>query len=352
MQWKNTQIANLFRNNAKNKIAPDNFGLLNYGSALLKNRHFPILMKKISIHENLDTSFVNLAALVRFLRRRNFVGNIRVELNGYEAEIMLGDENQIKAREHDRIAGRVAEGEEAFQRLMIRAREPGGSIHVYKFVPDTETVEQKIQAAAENANGKPFVQKEILAQVPITNGGERKQENNVQASKNNEGDILPPKNGKALPDNNPLPFELSNRVEEKARQKQLTPQEWQTFMRLTCELLVAIDKSLAAAGLDFTAAFAKARAEISDDYPFLNPSAGVFTYANGRIKMREQTNAKLFAAGINESLRRILEKLGANPKFAEVYRQTAQTILALIHRRKPLYEKFSITPQLEKYLEI
>jgi hypothetical protein len=66
--------------------------------------------------------------------------------------------------------------------------------------------------------------------------------------------------------------------------------------------------------------------------------------------MREQTNAKLFAASINEALRRILEKLGSNPKFAEVYRDTVQTILALIHHRKPLYDKFFITPQLEKNL--
>lgn len=327
-------------------------------------------MKKLPIHENLDTSFVNLAALVRYLRHRHFVGNVRVELNGYEAEITLGDGNQIQAREHDRIAGRIAEGEEAFQRLLIRAREPGGSIHVYKFVPDVETLEQKILAATENGNGKPFVQQEILAQVPITNGGERKLENNSMGLKSNGNNgsngskILPPQNGSSVlndkslsnnepaPDNKSLPFEFSNRVEGKARQKQLTPQEWQTFMQLTAELLVAVDKNLAAARLDFTSAFAKACAEISDDYPFLNPSTGVFAYTGGKITMREQVSHKLFAASINEALRRILEKLAANPKYAETHRQTVQTILGLIHQRKLLYQQFSITPQLEKNLGI
>lgn len=319
-------------------------------------------MKNLPIHENLDTSFVNLAALVRFLRGRNFVGNIRVELNGYEADITLGDGNQIEVHEHDRISGRIADGEEAFQRLLIRAREPGGSIHVYKFALDTETIEQKIQAVTEIANGKPFVQKEILEQLPPTNGGERKQEYNGQIQKNNERETFPPKNGKApqmdqpvvdaklASNNNLLPFELTNRVEDKAKQKQLTPQEWQMFMQLTCELLVAIDKTLAAVKLDFAAAFAKACSEISDDYPFLDSASGAFAYANGKVTMRERINPKLFAAGINEALRRILERLGNNPKFSEVYRQTVQTILALIHKRKPLYEKFSITPQLEKHL--
>ena len=124
------------------------------------------------------------------------------------------------------------------------------------------------------------------------------------------------------------------------------------LLQLSAELLGAIDKTLAVADLDFSSAFAKACAEISDDYPFMNPSSGAFAYAAGRVTMREQTSAKLFSASINEALRRILEKLGANQKFDGVYRQTVQTILALIHQRKPLYDKFFITPQLEKTLGV
>lgn len=40
--------------------------------------------------------------------------------------------------------------------------------------------------------------------------------------------------------------------------------------------------------------------------------------------MREQVSAKLFAAAINETLRRILEKLAANPKSAAPYRDASQ----------------------------
>ena len=55
-------------------------------------------MKNRPIHENLDTSFVNLSALVRYLRRRQFVGNVRVELSGYEADIVLTAVNQMRVR--------------------------------------------------------------------------------------------------------------------------------------------------------------------------------------------------------------------------------------------------------------
>jgi hypothetical protein len=315
-------------------------------------------MKNLPIHENLDTSFVNLAALVRFLRARKFVGSVRVVLNGYEADITLGEGNQLKVQEHDRIAGRIAEGEEAFQRLLIRAREPGGTINVYQLTKETKPIQPEIQIVAKDTNVKPFVQKEISAPTQVANGAEKRKEikftappdvrqeilHKVEQIPRPKEPVLPPKN------NAPLPLEFSNRVEEKARQTQTPPQDWQTLLQLTGELLGAVDKTLAAADLDFATAFAKACSEISNDYPFLNPVAGTFAYANGSVTMREQASAKLFAASINEALRRILEKLGANPKFAEVYRRAVQSILALIHQRKPLYDKFFITPQLEKNL--
>lgn len=275
-------------------------------------------MKNRPIHENLDTSFVNLSALVKYLRRRHFAGSVRVELSGYEADIVLTAENGLKVREHDQITGRVAEGEEALQRLLIRAREPGGIIHVYQTVEET---------------GKPIVEKPVaLASPPIEKIIEDAPKSNLKLPK--------------------FPFELSNRVEAKAKQTHLSPNEWQSLLDLTGELLWTIDKSLAAANLNFSTAFEKARIEISADYPFLSPISGVFDYKNGKISMEEQVSATLFVASINETLRRILEKLGSNQKFADIHRATTNKILALIGTRQPLYDKFSITPQLEKIVGV
>lgn len=274
-------------------------------------------MKNRPIHENLDTSFVNLSALVKYLRRRQFVGNVRVELSGYEADIVLTAENGLKVREHDQITGRIAEGEEALQRLLIRAREPGGIIHVYQTVEETE---------------KPLP---IIEEKPVAV--------TLPQAKKADEDAL--KSNLKLPK---FPFELSNRVEAKAKQTHLSPSEWNMLLDLTSELLRTIDKSLAEANLNFSTAFEKARIEISGDYPFLSPISGVFDYKNGKVSMEEQVSPMLFIASINETLRRILEKLGKNQKFADIHRNTTQKILALIDTRKPLYDKFSITPQLEK----
>lgn len=342
-------------------------------------------MKNRPLHENLDTSFVNLSALLRYLRRRQFVGSIRVELSGYEADIVLNKENQMNVREYDRIAGRIAEGEEALQRLLIRAREPGGIIHVYQQTAETEktqaesiskptikipnlSAETPPRAAAQLtetavteakkavANGNSVTVKAVPAEIPPavkvlpTTGGDAAKIEIIKQpaiEKNEKPAAAKPKI--KLPD---FPFELSNHFEGKAKKNRLSGEEWQTLLNLTGELLKTIDDCLVKAKLDFTAAFQKAGAEVSADYPFLNPTAEIFVYKHGKLGMSEQTNAKIFAAGINEALRRILDKLAASPKFAEVHRYTVHKIIALIHQRKPLYDKFSITPQLEKNLGI
>jgi hypothetical protein len=303
-------------------------------------------MNNRPVHENLDTSFVNLYALVRYLRRRQFVGRVRLELNSYEADIVLLEGNKISVREHDKISGRIAEGEEALQRLLIRAREPGGTIHVYQSLENSKNPNsEKLSVSPVQTSGLAELPKASPppASQPTQNGL-----NGLATSPAKAADILsniPPKINRLK-----LPFELKNSVEEKARQHKIAPQEWQMLLNLTGELLGTIDKTLSEAKLDFKAAFSKSRLEISPDYPFLHPSAIIFDYTAGRITMKEQVTAKLYTAGINEALRRILEKLGANPKFSEVYRHTVQKILALINQRKSFYEKFFITPQLQKII--
>lgn len=330
-------------------------------------------MNNRPLYENLDTAFVNLTALVKYLRRREFVGRIRVELNNYEADIVLYEGNKISVREHDKISGRVGEGEPAFQRLLIRAREAGGTIHVYYAVKKTEAPKvepPKVQTPPKTETPKTETPKaEVAAKVPVavaaSNGNaapipkpvEAIQTVSVPPTQNGTGTkpgkvAEVPKKPEPVVHHPKFPFDLHNSVESKARQIKLSAQDWQTLLGLTGELLGTVDKSLSEAKLDFKSAYSKARAEISADYPFLDPSGNIFGYANGKVVMHEQVNAKLFVTSIIESLRRILDRLGANPKFAEVYRNTTHRILALMNQRNSYYDKFSLTPQLKKILGV
>lgn len=305
-------------------------------------------MKNHPIHKNLDTSFVNVSALVRYLRRRQFVGSIRVELSGYEAEINLDEDNTLRVREFDRITGRIGEGEEALQRILIRSREPGGIVNVFQLSAEEEKIVEVIteQPAVKVSNPiqniKPTA---VLAAVAPTNGA------NGNTPKSEPQKIVAelPKPMNAVPN---LPLDFTNKVESKAKQNTLSTDDWEMLLNLTSELLSNIDKTLANANLDFSAAFTKARTEISGDYPFIDPSTKVFAYKNGKISMREQQNAKLFTASVLEALRRLLDKLGATPKFTDVHRAAIQKILMLVHHRRAFYDKFSMTKTLEKMLGV
>ncbi len=307
-------------------------------------------MKNRPVHENLDTSFVNLSALVRYLRRQEFAGQIRVELAGYEAEILLLKDDQIKVREHDRLAGRIAEGEEALQRLLIRAREAGGKIHVYQATAENDF-------AYQNRHTSNGLSNEIKINPPPA-----QVENTASQTENLSVSIRMPtmRKQQTLPEiqtletqteekNEPaLPLEFSNRFENKAKKLQTSPEEWQTLLNLMAEILQTVEQNLAKNKLEFAPAFRKARAEISSDYPFLHPDSGDLKFENGKLIMREQVSIKLFTTSIMEVLRRILEKLGANPKFAEAHQIINQNIAALIRKNEAAYDKFELTAPLEK----
>lgn len=340
-------------------------------------------MKNRLIHQNLDTSFVNLSALVKYLRRRQFLGTVKVQLNGYLAEIHLKEENQIIVREHDQISGRISDGEEAFQRLLIRAREPGGSINVYQLLNDNAGAANKTVKTAPPAKPpvRPSVPKVIRAEIvknPVPKpmeipfrqefptNGVKNGDSNVSANGFNgqhrtvDGEAprqtkefvpeLRPDSGSPerqmpLPD---FPFDLSNSVEKKAKLRGISTEDWQTLLKLTVELLGVVDKTLAAHRLDFTAAFTKARAEISGDYPFMNPESKIFEYSHGRVSMTKQVNETIFVVSICEALGRIVERLGQNPKFSDLHRDTSHLIIAIINKRKTHYDRYGMTRPLER----
>lgn len=311
------------------------------------------------VHQNLDTSFVNLSALIKYLRRRQFAGIVRVRLNNYEAEIHITDENQLNVREQDHLSGRVSEGEEALQRILIRSREPGGTVNVFQKVNG--------QVSKEISESKDVKKKEIVSETPFKTLPVHPIAVSTEIKPSAETTVkIPPTNlvkpkpteipkietrskkpEVSLPD---FPFRLSNNVEAKAKQTKVSAEQFQTLVLHFAEILGTIDRSLAAANLNFPAAFSKACSEISNDYPFLKPEENLFRYAKGEIKINALINPNQFSLCLIEAVRRVLEKLGANPKFSGTYRTTIQNLLALIRQRKPLYDEFSITSKLEKII--
>ncbi|HEV7644489.1 MAG TPA: hypothetical protein VGO50_11145 [Pyrinomonadaceae bacterium] len=338
-------------------------------------------MKIRPLYKNLDTSFVDLSALLRYLRQRGFVGLVRVDIENYRAEINFEESHKVRMREFVNGTGRPADGSGALQRLLARARMAGGSIFVYEAVspqaPIAEEIEldnildldQKLALSekaqkAPKAEAKPVAPKipkpvEKIFSSPIGKNGNghangngahfppasAAQEQNDSASQQSTYDIFPMYSHQVeFAEEKP-----QEKPEEKA--SYLSAPDWEELTAVTAVLLVSVDDVLKAAKLGFPDAFNKARAEVSGEFPFLHPEQGIFLYVDGQVMLKEEVEPHLLVSGICECLRRILNKLIANPKFFTHYRHITQQIVILIRRRQPQFDKFGYTQKLEKIIK-
>jgi hypothetical protein len=245
--------------------------------------------KSRPVHENLDTAYVNLAALLRYLRQREFTGRVHVELDEYDADVFLNASEQPRARETDHATGRQSEGDEALQRLLVRSQQPGGLVSVYENNGEEMSVED---APAIQANP---------AQALAENSGASEEE-----------------------------------------------RDWFELMRLSGELIGTIERAALSAGADFKGIFRAVRLTMADDYSFLDPAAGRFEYSNGMVQLRGQPNVSAYVSSVSEAMRRVVDRMATGPRRASVRERVALELAVLARRRQSQLAKFKFTPQLDR----
>lgn len=241
------------------------------------------------LHENLDTAYVNLAALLRYLRARSFVGRVHVELEEYEADVYLEGESAPRVHEINHAAGREAEGEAALQRLLVRAGEAGGQINVY------ETVDEESAKATATTDG----------------------ESAAPAAEDGRG---------------------------------IEPEElgWPDLVRLSGDLIAAIERATLSFGADFNALFYAARLELADDFSFLDPSSTAFHYARGVVRLQAQPNVNAYISSISETLKRVVDRLDASQRGRSVRERVALELAVLARRRETAMKHFKLMPSLDR----
>lgn len=245
-----------------------------------------------ALHENLDTAYVNLAALLRYLRQREFTGRVHVQLVEYEADVYLNAQGAPRVRELDHATGREAEGEEAMQRLLVRAVEAGGLVSVY---------------AGEDETASD-------AQTPL-----------------------------ALPN-----FDIDFGGEPEA---QLTPeqQEWRDLLRVSGEVMAAVERAALSAGVDFETLLRAARLELSDDYAFLDPLAGRFEYQTGGfVSLHAWPSPDAYVVSICECLRRVVAKMAAGELEGRLRERVALELAVLARRRQSQLMRFKLIQQFDR----
>ena len=250
-----------------------------------------------AIHQNLDTAYLNLAALLRHLQQRDFVGRVHVELDEYDADIFLAARARPHTRERDHVTGRVAEGDAAMQRVLVRASDPGGLVSVY--AGETALLSDEDWAG-------PF---------PPARAGEG------GASAGEGGD--------------------EGRTRDEIARR--------TVLQLAGELIGSVERAVSGApGGDFAADFRQARAELTDRFPFLASLAACVEEAGGGARLAASVAAEDFVAGVCEALRLVVERASAREGGGGVRREVARELAALEERRLRALTRFRFTQQLER----
>jgi hypothetical protein len=240
-------------------------------------------MQSSSKFETLDTSYVSLAALIHHLRERQFTGRLHVALDQYEADVFLRGDSAPHVRERDRLSGREEEGNAAFERLMVRAREPGGSITLFE--------NDQVTDSAETQPERP-----VVASLPSP-----VEKAEVSQGSGDHGSLLAP----------------------------------------TGELIAAVERAVQSAGVDFGDVFEAARVEMGDDYPFMDPTLGGFEYADGVVTLKARPSRAAFVNGITESLRRVVNRIGAARQGARFRERVAVELAIALRRDKSSLSDFS-----------
>ena len=266
-------------------------------------------MKKQPIHQNLNTSFVNVAALVRYLRRLQFVGSIRVELSSYEADIIFTSSMTIQAREYDHIAGRISHGPQALQRILVRCKEPHGRINVYKAV----------EGYAGTGDESVFIDKSIVRdarEMAASVGG------TAATEKGFEFLLSSCDGGSAL------------------------------VLAALSEILRTVDEALAQGNLSFTSAFQLSCDSIAAAYPFMEKNRNAIIYKKGEIRLNTPAEAESVTSAVFDALKPIFRRLRNEQKYELLFRTLTGALRESAAERRSEYVRLGLMKHMEDLLAV
>jgi hypothetical protein len=304
------------------------------------------------VYENLDTTFVNLWALLRSLSQRGFIGRVRVELKDYTADVFMTGSNAPLVREIDRAAGTDALEEGTLHRLVLRAREAPGTINVFEGADEAVAVQSPVSGpdvrpvshaqdtrttteteAASAASDKPILTPEIETARSQIDGPPAIEPQAARGSSESEKPAFP-STAVAEPlvgDDTPM-GEI----------------EWSAAVKASGELIGGVELALTSADADFASLFGAARLELADDYTFLDPMSDGFTYSNSVVTLTGELPANAYVAGLSEALRRVVDRVATGDRARRVRERVALELFSVARKRSEILARSGFRAQLDR----
>ena len=268
------------------------------------------------LYENLDTSFVNVWALLRYLSQRSFIGRVHVELENYSADVFVNGSETPMVREIDRDAGTDVVEEAALHRLVLRVRESSGSINVYEGVsesipPQTESVMESPPPADEIAVDPEPVTPEAGGSSAGTDEEETVVATETLVRAENDGD-------------------------------------WSETMRVSGELIAGVERAATSLGADFASLFRETRISLADDYAFLDPMTGQMRYENSSLTMNGESQPQGYVAGVSEALRRVVDQIATGERERRTRERIALELARVARKHSEALTRSGFSEQLDR----
>ncbi|MDX6529422.1 MAG: hypothetical protein QOH41_1712 [Blastocatellia bacterium] len=306
------------------------------------------------IYENLDTTFVNLWALLRNLSQREFVGRVRVELLDYTADVFMTGSSTPLVHEIDRAAGTDTLEEAALHRLVLRVRETPGTISVFEG-PD--------EAIAPKAGPSDLAAKTDAGDLPVHYAPDAPTESEARVldASSHEPIVKPEIESPPIQEPEaPQPSTdansdaggaapVSTEVVETAMPAEPKDEiEWAAVLKASGELVSGVERALKGAGADFASIFNAARLELADDYTFLDPMSGEFTYANSVVTLTVEIPAGSYASGLSEALRSVVNSVATGDRARRVRERVAVELFSVVRKRRETLHRSGFLSQLDR----
>ncbi|MDX6403180.1 MAG: hypothetical protein QOH70_635 [Blastocatellia bacterium] len=314
------------------------------------------------IYENLDTTFVNLWALLRNLSQREFVGRVRVELQDYTADVFMTGSSTPLVHEIDRAVGTDSLEEAALHRLVLRVRETPGTISVFEG-PEEAVAPQSVRSLETKRDHSDLAARTDADDLSVHYTPDAPTESvaRVLDAASDEPTLTPEIEGPPIrkplapppsPDANSgagTPAPISTEVVEAAMPAEPKDEiEWAAVLKTSGELVGGVERALKGAGADFTSLFNAARLELADDYTFLDPMSGEFTYANSVVVLTIEIPAGSYASGLSEALRRVVNGVATGDRARRVRERVAVELFSVVRKRRETLDRSGFLSQLDR----
>jgi len=255
------------------------------------------------LYQDLDTSFVNLWGLLRYLSQQSFVGRVHVELTDYSADVFLDGSETPLVHEIDRAAGTDVVEESALHRLVLRVRESPGKISVYEGADES--------VAPRSSPATNLVAEVASVATPESMRSSAAKDDDDGAT---ETTVISESEPHVMPDTDKI-------------------------IRLSSDLIAAVERAATAQGTNFSSSFQQVRVALGDDYPFLDPTSGSLQYVNSQLSLNGGKFPDGFVVGISEALRHVVDQTATGDRarrtrervaleLARVARKNAEAIAA------------------------